>query len=65
MHYKDARASEEKARTTAKAMADYDNRFNKIDQDLSLLKAQIMVLKWMLGFLLAGMVSLPFKAFAS
>lgn len=61
---KDAGASEEKARAAAKTMADYDSRFNKIDQDLALLKAEITVLKWMLGFLVAGMVSLLFKAFA-
>ena len=60
---KDAGASEEKARAAAKTMADYDSRFNKIDQDLSLIKAEITLLKWMLGFLVAGMVSLLFKIF--
>ncbi|MEY3759374.1 MAG: hypothetical protein RIR39_865 [Pseudomonadota bacterium] len=49
----------------AKAMADYDSRFNKIDQDMALLKAEIVVLKWMLGFLVAGMVTLLFKAFTA
>jgi len=62
---KEAGASEEKARAAAKTMADYDSRFNKIDQDLALIKAETMVLKWMLGFLLAGMVSLLFKAFSA
>ena len=61
--FKDAGASEEKSRAAAKAMADYDSRFNKIDQDMALLKAEIVVLKWMLGFLVAGMVTLLFKAF--
>ena len=60
---KEAGASEEKARAAAKTMADYDSRFSKIDQDLALIKAEIVVLKWMLGFLIAGMVSLIFKAF--
>jgi len=60
---KDAGASEEKARAAAKTMADYDSRFNKIDQDLYLIKAEITILKWMLGFLVAGMVSLLFKIF--
>ena len=60
---KDAGASEEKARAAAKTMEDYDSRFNKIDQDLSLIKAEITILKWMLGFLVAGMVSLLFKIF--
>jgi hypothetical protein len=62
---KEAGASEEKARAAATTMADYDSRFNKIDQDLALLKAEITVLKWMLGFLVAGMVSLLFKAFTA
>ncbi|KJV05756.1 hypothetical protein [Methylocucumis oryzae] len=65
MQLKEAGASEEKARAAAKTMADYDSRFNKIDQDLALIKAEIMVLKWMLSFLLAGMVSLLFKAFSA
>ena len=60
---KDAGASEEKARAAAKTMADYDSRFNKIDQDLSLIKAEITILKWMLGFLVVGMVYLLFKIF--
>jgi hypothetical protein len=60
---KDAGASEEKARAAAKTMADYDSRFNKIDQDLSLINAEITILKWMLCFLVAGMVSLLFKIF--
>ncbi len=60
---KDAGASEEKARAAAKTMADYDSRFNKIDQDLSLIKVEFTILKWMLGFLVAGMVSLLFKIF--
>lgn len=62
---KDAGASEEKARAAAKTMADYDSRFNKIDQDLSLIKSEITILKWMLGFLVAGMVSLLFKIFTA
>ena len=57
----DAGASEEKSR----AAADYDSRFNKIDQDMALLKAEVVVLKWMLSFLVAGMVTLLFKAFTA
>jgi hypothetical protein len=60
----DAGASDDKARAAAKAMADYDSRFNRVDQDLALIKAEIVVLKWMLGFVLAGIVTLVFKALA-
>lgn len=38
----DAGASDDKARAAAKAMADYDTRFGKVDADLA-------VLKWMAG----------------
>jgi len=58
----DAGASDDKARAAAKAMADYDSRFNRVDQDLALIKAEIVVLKWMLGFVLAGIATLVFKA---
>lgn len=54
--FMDAGASEEKSRAAAKTMADYDSRFNKIDQNMALLKAAVVVLKWMLSFLVAGMV---------
>ena len=54
---KDAGASEEKAKAAAKAMADYDCGFNKIESDLWLLK-------WMVGFVLAGVVSIVAKSFS-
>jgi hypothetical protein len=47
---------EDKARAAAKAIADYDSRFNKIEADL-------LVLKWMTGAIVAGVVSLVIKAF--
>ena len=54
--FKDAGASEEKARAAASAIANYENRFNKLEADL-------LVLKWMVGAILAGVVSLVMKAF--
>ena len=53
---KDAGASEDKARAAATATANYESRFNKIEGDL-------LVLKWMTGAILAGVVSLVLKAF--
>lgn len=58
-----AGAPEDKAKAAAKAVAEYDSRFNRIDSDLALVKAEMVVLKWMLGFVLAGVVSLVMKAF--
>jgi hypothetical protein len=54
--FKDAGASEEKARAAASAIANYENRFNKLEADL-------LVLKWMVGAILAGVFSLVLKAF--
>jgi hypothetical protein len=58
-----AGAPEDKAKAAARAVAEYDSRFNRIDSDLALVKAEMVVLKWMLGFVLAGVVSLVMKSF--
>ncbi|MBV8120781.1 MAG: integrase [Alphaproteobacteria bacterium] len=50
---KDAGANEEKARKAAETVAAYENRFAKIDNDLTLLK-------WMVGFNLAATVAVIF-----
>lgn len=48
---KDAGADEAKARKAAETVAAYENRFSKIEADLG-------ILKWMVGFNLAGTVGL-------
>lgn len=53
---KDAGASEEKARAAASAIANYENRFNKVETDL-------LLLKWMVGAILGGVIALISKAF--
>lgn len=58
-----AGAPEDKAKAAARAVAEYDSRFNRIDSDLALVKPEMVVLKWMLGFVLAGVVSLVMKNF--
>lgn len=71
---KEAGASEEKAKAAASALADYGNRFDrlelKIDRlessvnaDVKILKAEISVLKWMSGFVIAGIISLIIRLF--
>lgn len=52
----EAGASPEKARKAAEALANYESRFSRIDADL-------MLLKWMTGFMLAGITGLVLKAF--
>ena len=52
-----AGAPEDKAKAAAKALADYDSRFNKVEPDL-------LLLKWMVGFVLAGVISIVAKSFS-
>jgi hypothetical protein len=54
---KEAGATEEKAKKAAEALAAYENRFNKIEGDLNLLK-------WMVGFNLAIAVATLFRLFS-
>lgn len=51
-----AGAPEDKARKAAEALADYDNRFTKIDTEL-------VILKWMVGFAIALNVAILVRLF--
>jgi hypothetical protein len=51
-----AGAPEEKARKAAESIANYENRFPRIEADL-------LVLKWMTGTILGGVVALVVKTF--
>ena len=54
---KEAGASDEKAKAAAQALANYENRFAKIDTNLALLK-------WMIGFNLAFTMAILWKLFS-
>jgi hypothetical protein len=45
--------NEEKARAAARAIAGYEDRFNKIERDLLELKGRVNLVTWMVGFSLA------------
>jgi hypothetical protein len=51
-----AGAPEEKARKAAEALADYENRFTRID-------AELLVVKWMVGFVIALDVAILIRVF--
>jgi archaellum component FlaC len=55
---KEAGASEEKAKAAAMALADYGNRFDRIDQDLGGVKADAAVHKTDLGGVKADVATL-------
>lgn len=52
----DAGASPEKARRAAEALANSESRFSRIDADL-------LLLKWMTGFVFAGVSGVFVKSF--
>lgn len=52
----EAGASQEKARKAAEALASYESRFSRVEADL-------LLLKWMTGFIVAGVSGLVIKAF--
>jgi hypothetical protein len=51
-----AGAPEDKARKAAEALADHDNRFTRID-------AELLVMKWMVGFVIALDVAILIRVF--
>jgi hypothetical protein len=63
-----AGAPEDKARKAAGVLANYDTRLNKIEAEIVAFRAEVRgefaLVKWMLGFGLAGILTLIFKAFA-
>ncbi len=59
-----AGAPEDKARRAAEAIANYDDRFNRIDVQLSELRGQNTLLRWMIGFNLAFTTVILWKVFS-
>ncbi|RYB01484.1 hypothetical protein [Lichenibacterium ramalinae] len=43
--------------------ADMNTRFNKVDVDLAIIKGDQVLVRWMLGFMLALQVAVLFKLF--
>jgi hypothetical protein len=62
---KEAGASEEKARKAAEAIAGYENRFAKIENDLVAIRGELGLVKWMIGFNLAMTVGILWKVFSA
>ena len=54
----DAGASESKAKAAAEALANYESRFSKLD-------ANLLLVKWMIGFNLAFTMAILWKVFST
>lgn len=57
----EAGASEEKAVKAAEALASYDMRFDRIEPRFTKIEGDLALLKWMVGFTLAGVVGILLK----
>jgi hypothetical protein len=44
---------EEKARKAAEALTDYDQRFDRIEREMIRTRAELTLVKWMVGFVIA------------
>lgn len=56
---------DDKATAAAKAVADVgqEDRLDRIEKEITEIKGDIKVIKWMLGVIIAGVASLVLKAF--
>jgi hypothetical protein len=58
-----AGAPEEKARKAAEAVANYDQRFDRIEKEILKVQAEQVLLKWMVGFGIALDVAILIRVF--
>ena len=58
-----AGAPEEKARKAAETLANYDNRFTGIENDIVKLQSEVILVKWMVGFGIALNVAILTRLF--
>jgi hypothetical protein len=58
-----AGAPEEKARKAAEALANYDQRFDRVEREMPRIQAELTLLKWMVGFVIALDVAILIRVF--
>jgi hypothetical protein len=61
----EAGATPGKARAAAEALAGYESRFTKIEQQITELRGRVDLLTWMVGFNLVLTTGVLFKLFSS
>ena len=60
---KEAGASEEKAKDAARAIADHESRFDRVDGELKTIQVELAMLKWMVGGIGFGVLLLVLRSF--
>jgi hypothetical protein len=58
-----AGAPEDKARKAAETLANYDNRFSRIDGAVLKVESELVLVKWMVGFGIAMNVAILTRLF--
>jgi hypothetical protein len=58
-----AGAPEDKARKAAETLANYDNRFSRLDGAVLKLESELVLVKWMVGFGIAMKVAILSRLF--
>jgi hypothetical protein len=54
---------EDKARKAAETLANYDNRFSRIDGEVLKVQSELILVKWMVGFGIAMNVAILTRVF--
>ena len=52
-----------KARKAAEALANYDQRFDRVEREMLRTQAELTLLKWMVGFVIALDVAILIRVF--
>ena len=61
--FKEAGASDEKSRTAAQALANYNDCFVRVESQLETIKAELAMVKWIVGGIGFGVLLLVVKSF--
>lgn len=61
---KEAGTSEEKAVAAAESIANYDNRFNQVDQRFAKVDSTLRLHSWMLTYVVGLLTAVAFKVFS-
>ncbi len=59
----EAGATPEKAKAAAQALADYDNRFGRLETDMAQVKAELAMVKWLVSGIGFGVLLLVLRSF--
>jgi uncharacterized protein Yka (UPF0111/DUF47 family) len=60
--FKSAGAEDDKAKAAAQAVAEHESRFDKIDGELATVRAELSIIKWLVGGTFFATIALLLKS---